>query len=98
MYMTGWVERERGMGIEMERLRERERERERKKREEFERTNGSSEIALYAQMYTHTHLVSPEDCSIPSNADVVGEVQGEISSQVKEVFNTTIVDIHKRTL
>ena len=43
-------------------------------------------------------LVSPEDCSIPSNADVVGEVQREIFSQVKEVFNTTIVDVHKRTL
>ena len=43
-------------------------------------------------------LVSPEDCSIPSNADMVGEVQREIFSQVKEVFNTTVVDIHKRTL
>ena len=72
---------------EQETRRERERERE-----------GGGRILKFKLLCEHTHLVSPVDCSIPSNADVVGEIQREISCQVKEVFNTTIVHIHKRTL
>ena len=55
-------------------------------------------ILKFKLLYKHTHLVSPIDCSIPSNADVVGEIQREIFRQIKKVLNTTIVHIHKRTL
>ena len=44
------------------------------------------------------YLVSSEYSSVSSNADVVGEIEGEVSSQVEEVFNASVVYIHQRTL